>query len=69
MSETKKETSSWKETTGSTPKGGVYDTLTEGLSQIVSQLEEALRREEAELKRAELEVARVKAQKETRRDG
>lgn len=69
MSEDKKENPSWKTTTGATPKGGMYATLVESLSQVVSQLESNLEREEAELKRAQLEVARVKAQKERRGDG
>jgi hypothetical protein len=69
MSEDKKETPTWKETKDTAPKGGVYDSLLQSLNQAVSQFEATLKRDMEELKRAELEVARVKAQKESRRDG
>lgn len=68
MSETKKETPSWKETTGSAPKGGVYDSLLQGLNQLVHQFEATLEKDIVEMRKAELEVSRVKAQKESRRD-
>ena len=69
MAEDNKEAPRWKQSTGQPPKGELYESLISSVTNIKEMFETQLSQEISALNRAELELARLRAQQRERKDG